>query len=41
MDEQGRSTFSEDQNGRISDRLAGLEKVASQEQITDTLASQN
>ena len=37
MDEQGRSTFSEDQNGRILDRLAGLEKVISQEQITNAL----
>ncbi len=37
MDEQGRSTFSEDQNGRILDRLAGLEKVISPEQITNAL----
>ena len=41
MDEQGRSTFSEDQNGRILDRLAGLEKVISQEQITNALKATN
>jgi len=41
MDEQGRSTFSEDQNGRILDRLAGLEKVISQEQITNALKVTN
>lgn len=37
MDEQGRSTLPEDENGRILDRLAGLEKVISQEEITNAL----
>src|SRR6186997_1281085 len=37
MDEQGRSTLSEDGNGRILDRLAGLEKVIPQEEITSAL----
>ena len=37
MDEQGRSTLSADESGRILDRLAGLEKVISQEQITNAL----
>lgn len=41
MDEQGRSTFSEDQDGRILDRLAGLEKVISQEQMTNALKAAN
>jgi len=41
MDEQGRSTFSDDQNGRILDRLAGLEKVISREQITNALRATN
>ena len=37
MDEQGRSTLSADESGRILDRLAGLEKVISQKQITNAL----
>ena len=41
MDEQGRSTFSEDQNGRILLRLAGLGKVISQEQIINALKATN
>ena len=41
MDDQGRSTFSEDQNGRILDRLAGLEKVISQELVTNALKVTN
>ena len=37
MDEHGRSTLSADENGRILDRLTGLEQIISQEEIINAL----
>ena len=39
MVEQGRSRLSADENGRILDRLAGMEKIILPELVTQALAA--